>query len=65
MEITSQTIAVAKARFFEQGRTIRYLAPERNTKGLTGNYRMPKIPAKDRYETAMGRVIRELERQEP
>lgn len=62
MEITRSTITDAKARYFGIGKTVRYLAPERDSRVLTCNYRMPKVPRADRQETAMSRVIKELER---
>ena len=61
--ITREQIKEALTGFLSHS-TIRHLPTQHDRRVLSGNYRSLKIPRAERQETAMSRVIEELDRLE-
>lgn len=64
VKVTHDQVTEATFDFVSKGGHIKELGPVNGNRVLTGNYRTLKVPAADRQETAMSRVIDELSRRD-
>jgi len=63
-EVSHDEVTEGTFEFVSRGGVIRDYPPQRNGRVLTVNYRTLEVPAANRQETAMSRIIDELVRRD-